>query len=217
MTERAAPPDDERVATTAIAPEDLVVVPRGELVLRLHPLAGAHPRAWDEMRAWGPSRAWFDHHPLPRRVHPTRRIAYLATGRTALACALAETFQAGTTIGPIDRGRFRMQMTAFRLAHDIQLLDLEGGWLTRAGGNQAVLTGPRGTARAWARGIYRHHVTVDGLLYRSSVWGPGRCIALWERGAHAIPPHPEATAPLVDPGLYTALAAAADDLGVPLV
>ncbi len=217
MTERARPPHGPTVAATTIRDDDVLVLPRGQLVVRVHPLGGSHPRAWDELRGWGPTRARFDHHTLPARDHPTRRIMYLSWGADALTGALAEAFQDGARAAGIDRGRDRMNLTAFALADALPLLDLDGGWLTRAGGNQAVLTGPRGTARMWARAIYRHHTGVAGLAYRSSVWGPGRCVALWDRGAHVVPSAPAATAPLVDPGLRSALAAAADTLGVPLI
>jgi hypothetical protein len=217
VTERAQLPHGPTVAATTIRDDDLLVLPQGQVVVRVHPLGGSHPRAWNELRQWGPTRARFDHHTLPSRDHPTRRVMYVSWGDEALICALAEAFQEGARAGAIDRGRERMNLTIFALAEDLPLLDLDGGWLTRAGGNRAVQTGPRGTARAWARAIYRHHPGVAGLAYRSSVWGPGRCLALWDRGALALPPSPAATAPLVDPALHAPLAAAAHTLGVPLL
>ena len=87
------------------------------------------------------------------------------------------------------------------------------GWMNRAGGNQAIRTGPRGVARDWARAIHRHHKDVVGLVYGSSVWGPGRCVALWERASSPFPAAPTATRQLNDPGLRDAVRAAADELG----
>ena len=96
---------------------------------------------------------------------------------------------------------------------DVDTLDLDGGWITRAGGNQAISSGRRGRARDWARAIYTGHPEVGGVAFSSSVWGPGRCIALWDRGARAIPAAPLASRTLSDPALSVAVSNAADLLG----
>jgi hypothetical protein len=169
--------------------------------------------AWNELRAFGPTKSRFDHHTLPRRIHPTRAIAYLATGPAAFTTAIAEYFQDDSGgVGPIDRHRHRPAIGIFELARPVTLLDLDSGWVTRAGGNQAIRTGVRARSREWARAIYRHH-PVDGLLYRSSVWGPGRCVAVWERSRAAFPPAPTSTRTLDDPHLAAAVASAAVELG----
>src|SRR5207253_3123453 len=99
------------------------------------------------------------------------------------------------------------------LARDIQLLDLDAGWVTRAGGNQAITSGRRSRSREWARAIYAELPAVDGLAYISSVWGPGRCIALWDRGSDAFPAAPLNSRRLDDPVLDAAVANAAIALG----
>lgn len=91
--------------------------------------------------------------------------------------------------------------------------DLDGGWITRAGGNQGIRTGPRAMSRRWAQAIYQAHAEVHGLAYGSSLWGPGRCLALWERARPAWPSAPDATRLLDDPALRPALLAAAERLG----
>ncbi|MBK9179787.1 MAG: RES domain-containing protein [Acidimicrobiales bacterium] len=85
--------------------------------------------------------------------------------------------------------------------------------MTRAGGNQAIRTGPRGVCRDWSRAIYRHHSHLQGLAFGSAVWGPGRCLALWERAAPAFPAAPAATRQLDDPALSLAVMDAAHRLG----
>lgn len=170
--------------------------------------------AWSELRAFGPTASRFDHHPLPRREHPKRRVAYAAIGPRAFVAAIAEHFQrSGGGVGPLDLALRQPTATIFELAAPLVLLDLDSGWITRAGGNQAIRTGPRGVTRDWARAIHRHHKDVHGLAYGSSVWGPGRCIVVWERAAAALPSAPLATRQLDDPGLRGAVVTVAAELG----
>ncbi len=212
MSQMVGPPDDARVATTIPLPHEIVRVPAGEIVALVHPLAERHPRAWNELRHHGPTNSPFDHHPPPPQLHPAHGITYLTRGPNQFTAALAEAYQNSTGgVEPIDRARNQNTLTLFELASDLELLDLDSGWLTRAGGNQAVCAGPRDRAREWARSIYAGH-GVDGLAYRSSAWAPGNCVALWERGATAIPTAPLATRALTDSGLVTALANAAQTL-----
>lgn len=214
MSERLPTPLRPRIAATAIRPNERVLLPAGTPVIRIHPLAGPHPTAWDEMRAFGPTTSRFDHHTTPRRLHPSRSIAYLTFGDRRFVAGLAEYFQdANGGIAPIDRALRRPTVTQFELAVDLDLLDLDSGWVTRAGGNQAIVSGPRSSARAWARAIYAEHPTAQGLAYGSSVWAPGRCIALWDRGFAAFPAAPLTSRLLDDPVIDVALANAAADLG----
>jgi hypothetical protein len=214
VTERLRPPVGRRVRETTVRAADRVQLRAGTRLFRVHPLDGEHPQRWDEMRTWGPTSSRFDHQPPPPRMHPTRAIAYATCGPRAFVAALAEYFQDGDgSVGPIDPSARVPTITVFETAGPLRLLDLDGGWVTRAGGNQAIRSGPRGMCRAWARAIYRHHPDVHGLAYGSSTWGPGRCVALWERGAHAFGPRPLATRPLQDPAMLGALEAAAEELG----
>lgn len=214
MSERLGPPDANLVRDTPIGEDDVVVLAIGMRVVRVHPLAGPHPVAWDELRSWGPTRSRFDHQTLPRRFHPSRRIAYCARDETAFPAALAEYYQDdGGGVLPIDLGHRRPAASIIELAAPVRLLDLDGGWITRAGDNQAIRTGSLGRSREWARAIYRHHPEVAGVAYGSSVWGPGRCVALWERAEPAFPAAPVATRTLDDPTMAGAVAAAAEVLG----
>lgn len=134
---------------------------------------------------------------------------------TSFTGAIAEYFQdgSGAGVGPVDRTLDDVTVTVFATAAALVMLDLDGGWVTRAGGNQALRTGARGTARHWARAIYARFPDVAGVAYSSSVWGPGRCLALWERAAPAVPAHPSATRALADSHLDTPLAHACSELG----
>lgn len=214
MTDRLPRPDGGRIRDSAPGADELIVVPEGTFLVRVHPLGGPRPTAWDELRAFGPTKSRFDHQPLPRRNHPSRRIAYVTTGPDAFVTALAEWFQDdGGGVGPFDLARGRPAITIIETAAELTLLDLDGGWVTRAGGNQAIRTGPRGVCRDWSRAIHRHHRHVQGLAHGSSVWGPGRCLALWERAAPAFPEAPTATRLLDDPTLVGAVMDGAHQLG----
>lgn len=214
MSERLPQPDTNRIRATVPQPDELHLLPASSVLLRVRPLGGAHPRAWNELRSFGPTKSRFDHQPLPRRNHPSRRIAYLTTGTDAFVAALAEWFQNdGGGVGPFDLTMRSPAITIFETATPLTLLDLDSGWMTRAGGNQAVRTGPRGVSRDWSRMIYRHHRGVGGLAFRSSVWGPGHCLVLWERAAAAFPAAPTASRQLNDPALTLAVMNAAQRLG----
>lgn len=170
------------------------------------------------MRSYGPTMSRFDHHTTPRRAHPARSIAYLTHGPTRFVAAIAEYFQdANGGVGPIDRSDRQPAITQFELVGDLRLLDLDGGWVTRAGGNQAIISGRRSRAREWARAIYSEHPSLQGLAFGSSVWGPGHCIALWDRGSSVIPAAPLTSRTLDDPVLDVALANAALALGTYLL
>lgn len=214
MSERLFAPNDARIRHAAPTDDELVELPARSRLTRVHALGGSHPTAWDELRRFGPTKSRFDHHPLPRRVHPRRRIAYVAFGADAFTAALAEWFQddAGG-VAPFDLRMRQPAITLFDTASDLSLLDLDGGWVTRAGGNQAIRTGPRSVCRDWARSIYRSYQSIDGLVYGSSVWGPGRCIALWDRSQRAFPDEPVATRLLADPVLANPVTRAAAQLG----
>jgi hypothetical protein len=218
LSDRLNAPDRARIANTAIRRGDITRLNSGTRVARIHSVGGARPMPWNGLRFYGPTTSRFDHHTMPRRAHPTRSIAYLTYGPTRFVAALAEYFQdANGGVGPIDRANRQPAITQFELAIDIQLLDLDSGWVTRAGGNQAITSGRRSRSREWARAIYSAHPTLEGIAYGSSVWGPGRCIALWDRGSLAFPAAPLTSRTLNDPVLDVALANAAIELGTYLL
>lgn len=218
MSERLPLPDIDRIERTAPRRRECVELPRGTVLLRLHPLSGSHGRSWNQFRHFGPTSARFDHHPPPPQVHQTHAVMYCAVGAEAFVTAVAEYFQdAAGRVGPIDRSTNEPTATAFTITAPIRLLDLRSGWVTRAGGNQAIVSGRCSRSRAWARAIHTAHGDIDGLLYPSSVWSHGLCIALWERCAPAVPGVNDLHRLLSDPVFDRPLAHAAELLGTVLL
>ena len=213
MSERLPPPDAARIQQTAPRKSELLVLSSGTMVTRLHTLSGRYPSRWNQFRSYGPTKSRFDHHSSPPRVQ-SRLVLYAAHGVGAFTAAVAEYFQdeSGRGVGPIDRSAGDPTITTFELERPLILLNLNSGWITRAGGNQAICTGPRSRSRQWARAIYSAHPHLEGLAYQSSVWAPGQCIVVWERGLDAVPNAPTATRLLSDPGLDVPLANAARHL-----
>ncbi len=218
MSERLPAPDLAAIGAAeprrrGRAQEVLALQPGDELV-RIHPVAGPHPTAWNQFRQWGPTNSRFDHH-VPPPHEQERGILYAAHGPDAFTAAIAECFQdgSGAGVGPIDPVLGTPTMTVFAITAETPLLDLDRGWITRARGNQAIKTGPRAISRDWSRAIYEiHGEKVCGLAYGSSVWGPGRCVALWETAHFALPPDPSLSRTMNDPGLRLAIDQAAEEL-----
>jgi len=176
------------------------------------------------MRSWGPTKSRFDHHAPPPHDQD-RAIGYVAHGDNAFVAALAEFFQdsSGKGVGPIEVGRRRPTMAVFDSAVEVVLLNLDTGWVTRAGGNNAISSGSRARAREWARAMYEafgipgSEPFIQGLAYGSSVWPPGKCAALWETARGVFPQSPESSRLLADPALEDALSNAAEELETYLV
>ncbi len=132
----------------------------------------------------------------------------------ALACAVAETFQATRLVDTMTRDPW---IVWWKPSRPIHLLDLGSAWLTRAGGNQALCSGDRRRSQTWGRSIHaaakQWSNSIDGLSWPSSVLGPGRNAVLTEAAADAIPYRPDVLRPLHDPGLALALQRAAWSIG----
>jgi hypothetical protein len=127
-----------------------------------------------------------------------------------LATCVAEVFQGSRVVDRFAGDRF---LAAFRLTRSIRLLDLTGDWPTRAGASQALASGPRPRAQAWARAIYETYPGLEGIWYPSSMHGGHPAIALFERAESAVPATPELDVPLSHPGLLADLTRAASLLG----
>lgn len=223
MTERLPPPDTGRFPP--LEGRDVRLLPRGQLIGRVHAQTGAHAMAWDEFRTFGPTTARFDHHPPPPRRHPTRAVLYGVPAPTpspaampVLRTCVAECYQER---GAIELSRDSPYFVLFRLTRPLRLLDVsDGDWIVRAGGNAAISCGLRSAAREWARAIYRHYQgdeALDGVFYACSTIPPARSIALWERAGDAMPATPEVHRPLADPALRAELEVYASQLGLALL
>lgn len=179
---------------------------------RIYRTAGEHPAHWRDFRTVGPlSSARFDPHPVtddgvPRDA-PGHGVQYAGL---SLQTCIAETFQAARVV---DRRTARPWLVVFKPTRPLHLLDLAGTWPTRAGASQALSSGPRDRARAWARAIFAAYEDIDGLWYRSSMGGGKPAVCLWERAGDALPSDPWAELPLEAAGLLLPLTRAARKLG----
>jgi hypothetical protein len=182
------------------------VVATGTALFRVYFRASRHPTAWNAFRFFGPVNARFDHHEDPPHLQD-RGILYAATHPRA---ALAEVFQAGRLI---DVHTDEPWLVGFRLAALVQLLDLLSLWPTRAGASTAISSGPRPTARRWARVSYARYPEAQGLWYGSSMAANAPCVVLFERAIAAIPAAPAFHHALADATLEAFLVRTAAELG----
>ncbi len=189
--------------------DETVLLDVGSILWRVYAMAGPHPATWSSFRSYGPVAAGrFDHHPLPTGECADRRILY--AGLQAPGC-LAEVFSRTRLI---DRWIDEPYLCAFRIDAPLVLLDLRGSWPTRAGGSQALATGPHSVSQAWSRAIHEAYRDVAGLAYRSCMAGePDTNVVLYERSEDALPSHPTFNTPLSHRGLDIALRVAAARFG----
>lgn len=182
----------------------------GTLVWRVYFRGGPHPARWGQLRAFGPTTARFDHHLADTAGQPReqeRAIQYLALDGIT---PLAEVFQ-DTRV--IDRTARSPWLVAYALTEDLDLLDLTGGYPTRAGASMLINCGSRPRARRWSRAFYQAYPEIHGLYYASCMHRNSPSVALYERGAGAIPAHPSFHRALSDSALRLTLRNAAARLG----
>lgn len=215
MAERLPDPEPARWPQS-LAPDDLWHLDESDRLFRLYRSSGVRATSWHESRHWGPTAARFDHHPEGAPAfHPIHKVWYGAVETTdaqgrpsALFTALAERFQDSRTVPYLSRD---VSLAVCAPARHLRLLDLESGWLTRAGGNAAISAGPRAQSRNWARAIAHTYPDLDGLIWRSSVYRPGLALVLWNLAREAFAPRPLLNRPLAD--ISGTVLAATVDLG----
>lgn len=152
-----------------------------EVWWRVHATTGPQVLAWNGLRHLGPlATARFDPHVPPPHL---QEFGAIYCAESAIA-ALAETFQERRVIDTMSRVPY---LTALALRAPLQVLDLAGPWPTRVGASQAINSGPRPFAQAWARAIHAAFPALAGVLYPSSMLGGALCIALWEGASPALP------------------------------
>jgi RES domain-containing protein len=187
----------------AVRPE-LHTLRSGTTVVRTYARGVRHRATWNDFRFVGPvPTARFDHHIEVEQ----RGVLY---GASSLTTGVAEVFQ-GTRL--VDRSTADRCLAAFRLVRAVRLLDLTADWPTRAGASQAMASGPRTRAQAWARTIYEAYPRVEGLWYPSSMHGGHPALVLFEHATDALPGDPDIDVPLSHPGLLPDLVRAANALG----
>ncbi|HEU5034739.1 MAG TPA: RES family NAD+ phosphorylase [Mycobacteriales bacterium] len=192
--------------------DDVVAVAPMTALARVHRAAGPHGSRWDQFRVAGPvASARFDPHPPTADGRPVDQPGFgvLYAGLTLRTC-LAEAFQVARVV---DRHSGAPWLAVFRPTRTLRLLDLAGTWPTRAGASQAIASGARDRARAWARAVFAACDDVDGLWYRSSMDAGDPAICLWERAADALPAAPAVHLPLDAPALALPIARACRPIG----
>ena len=142
----------------------------------------------------------------------SRSVLYAATD--PVTC-LAEAFQKERVIRRAARTGW---LVGFELAVDVELLDLMGGFATRAGASMGLMTGARSVSRNWARGFYDAYPDLQGLRYPSSMYANAASLALTDRAEArgAIPDQPGFHRALDDAAQLTLLKNAARQLGYAL-
>lgn len=178
----------------------------GTRVWRLYFRGEPHPGRWNLLRGFGPTTARFDHQVPDAAGAPweqDRAIQYLALDGIT---PLAEVFQ-DTRV--IDRTARSPWLVAYDLARDLELLDLTGTFPTRAGASMLINCGSRPRARLWSRAFYAAYPEIKGLYYASCMYGGSPSLALYERGAGAIPAHPVFHRALADKAMRLTLRNAA--------
>jgi hypothetical protein len=198
------PPPVDRLRAVRDGDDVVAVVPMTSLA-RVFRAAGENPLQWNEFRTVGPlATARFDPHPPTADGRPAAapRYGVMYLGLSLRTC-LAEAFQGARVV---DRHTDRPTLAVFRPARVLRLLDLTGTWPTRAGASQAISTGRRDRARAWARAIFDAYDDIDGLWYRSSMNAGQPAVCLWEQAAGAVTGPPDALLPLDASGLALPIA-----------
>lgn len=183
---------------------------------RIYQAGGRYPSNWNTFRTVGPvAAARFDPHPPTADGIPaTARGCGVLYAALELQTCVAEAFQASRVV---DRHTGRPWLAIFKPVRTLHLLDLTGTWPTRAGASQAISSGARDRARAWARAIYEAYDGIDGLWYRSSMDRGRPAVSLREPASDALPAQPWANLPLDSPGLTLALARACRTLGYQMI
>jgi hypothetical protein len=199
-------------SVVGLGTDDLVAVTTETVLWRIQRTVGPHVTPWNGLRHFGPAAdCRFDPQPPPSRDAQHEGVTYLAiTPQTALA----EAFQSRRLL---DRHHGAPHLVGLRLVRPVQLLDLSRAWPTRAGASQAISSGRRDVARAWAREVRVAFPELDGLWYPSSMDGGGFCLVLWNPAADALPTAPVLSRALADPALADRLAGAATRLGYRLL
>lgn len=208
MTKLPDPPDPATLRDRAPIGRTLRTLGSRLVLWRIHNTVGEYVLAWNELRHHGPAGGRFDPQPPPPGSTADLGVLYVAAER--VDTAVAEVFQRTRRVDVTAGGPW---LTGMRLTRSVRLLDLTGEWPTRAGASQALCSGPRPRAQAWARTIAQAWPDLEGVWYSSSMLGGGNCAALWTPAANALPPNPVLSVPLSHPALWGPLAVICERIG----
>lgn len=189
-------------ATLVITDDDLVILPAGTVLWRIHPTSGPHVAPWNTLRFFGPTSNRFDPHPPPPGIHADCGVSYTALDPYT---TFAEVYQRARTI---NRAAHHPYLTAWCTGRALSLLDLTGSWPAANGASHAINTGRHDYCRTWARASHEHPARVDGLLHTSAMTG-SRAVTLFTPAKDSFPAAPELSRALLDPAISAIVATAA--------
>lgn len=220
MTEHLPEPDLARFPT--LRDDHLRILPAGSTIGRIYFADDGYGYLWHSFRHWGPGRSRFDPHPLPRGHYPDHSVMYGAPKEIGtdgpkrqdpFEVALLEVFRDDG----IDTTQNTPEFVLFETARDLELLNLaSSGWVTEAGGNQAISSGSREQSRKWARIIHDTYPGIDGVYYPCSHLPGAFSLALWARAENALQSSPVFRKPLADPSLAMRIDVIAKRYGIPV-
>lgn len=208
MTKLPDPPDFDTLRSRAPIGSAVRTVGTETTLWRVHNTLGPHVLPWNRLRRYGPAGGRFDPQPPPPGDTSGRGVLYVAAER--IDTAIAEVYQRTRRVDVTAAGPW---LTGMRLTRSVRLLDLSGAWPTRAGASQALCSGPRPRAQAWACAIADAWPDLDGVWYPSSMLGGRYRAALWSPAEGALPDHPVLSVPLAHPALWGPLALVCEQIG----
>lgn len=218
MSTRCPPPPQNLPAL-----RDGDVVEWDTQVARLYDSSGDYPKSWSSFRRFGPlASARFDHHPRPPTEHEQHSVAYVAlrwvTGSGDVVDPLETAALEHFTHGVLDRHTNDPRLALWIPTRPLRLLQLsDSTWVSRAGGNAALTSGPREISRVWSQRIYATYPTIDGLVWSSSTLPAGRVAVLYDRAESALPSSPLVNRALCEKELQTPLARISHDYDLTLL
>jgi RES domain len=206
------PPGAQQLRNVPVAEKTLAA---GTVLWRVYRRGGPHPCLWQGFRYYGPLNGRFDHHLLDDDGQPRLQDRGIYYAALDIRTALAESFQDTRIVHRTASDQ--PWIVGFELADSVRLLDLTGGWPTRAGASMVINSGPRPRARRWSIAIYETYPELQGLLSASSMYANRPMVSLYERAATALPARPAVHRPLNDPALLVGLERVAVAIGYDLI
>ncbi len=202
----------ERLRAT---PPSLITIEPNLMLHRIYKRGGNHPTLWKTFRNFGPLSR-FDHHLVNDRgeAHVQERSVFYAA--TDIPTALAEYFQGNDR--RINRFRDQPWLVSFRLAGQVQLLNLSDTFCVRIGASMKLTSGPFTSAQAWSRGFYEAYPEIQGLYYPSSLTNRPT-IAFYDRSSSdtLFPTNTRLHRELKSPLMHRALIITSHEIGYALI
>jgi hypothetical protein len=124
--------------------------------------------------------------PLHRFDDPHGEYRTLYAGLTE-ACAFAERFLRNAPARVLSETSVRaFGLAVLQLARPLRVVELKGSGLARAGVTSAIVSGLYESSQAFAREIWEHASSADGILYRARHDDDQIAVAVFDRARDAI-------------------------------